>query len=80
MTPEEQQLEAGIAALEGQRDLLGDAIVESALAPMRARRRSARGIAARRVDRSANLDAQLGVAGCGLEHVDTIAGQEAPAP
>jgi hypothetical protein len=38
MTPEEQQLEAGIAALEGQRDLLGDAIVESALAPMRARR------------------------------------------
>ena len=38
MTPEEQQLEAGIAVLEGQRDLLGDAIVESAFAPMRARR------------------------------------------
>jgi len=37
MTPEEQQLEAGIAALEGQRALLGDPVVESALGPMRAR-------------------------------------------
>jgi class 3 adenylate cyclase len=37
MTPEEQQLEAGIAALEAQRALLGDAVVDSALGPMRAR-------------------------------------------
>ena len=44
MTPEEKQLEAGVAALEGQRALLGDAVVDSALRadagpPRRAARR-----------------------------------------
>jgi class 3 adenylate cyclase/tetratricopeptide (TPR) repeat protein len=34
---EQQQLEAAIIALEGQRGLLGDAIVDAALAPMRAK-------------------------------------------
>jgi len=34
---EQQQLEAAIAALEGQRSTLGDAVVESLLAPARAR-------------------------------------------
>jgi len=34
---ERENLEAGIAALEAQRALLGDAVVEAALAPMRAR-------------------------------------------
>lgn len=37
MTPEQEQLEAGIAALEAQRGVLGDAVVASALGPMRAR-------------------------------------------
>ncbi|MEP7058076.1 MAG: adenylate/guanylate cyclase domain-containing protein [Caldimonas sp.] len=37
MTPELQQLHASIAALERQRASLGDAVVDSALAPMRAR-------------------------------------------
>ena len=37
MSLEEDQLEAAIAALEGQRALLGDALVEAALGPMRAR-------------------------------------------
>ena len=35
MSEERQQLEAAIAALEAQRALLGDAVVETALAPMR---------------------------------------------
>ncbi len=30
-----QQLEQAIAALEGQRGILGDGVVEAALAPMR---------------------------------------------
>ena len=34
---ERQQIEAGIAALESQRGLLGDAVVEMAVAPLRAR-------------------------------------------
>src|SRR5436190_13065778 len=34
---EQQQLEAAIAALEGQRSTLGDAVVESLLAPAKAR-------------------------------------------
>jgi class 3 adenylate cyclase len=37
MSPEQQQLEVAIAALEGQRATLGDAVVESLLAPARAR-------------------------------------------
>ena len=37
MPAELQQLEAGMAALEGQRALLGDAVVDAALGPMRAR-------------------------------------------
>ena len=37
MSSELQQLEAGMAALEAQRVLLGDAVVDSALGPMRAR-------------------------------------------
>ncbi|MEP7101689.1 MAG: adenylate/guanylate cyclase domain-containing protein [Burkholderiales bacterium] len=37
MSKEQQQLEAGMAALEAQRALLGDAVVDSALGPMRAR-------------------------------------------
>ncbi len=37
MTPERQQLEAAIAALEGQRTVLGDAVVDTLLAPARAR-------------------------------------------
>ena len=37
MTPEEEQLEAAVAALEAQRAVLGDAVVASALGPMRAR-------------------------------------------
>ena len=37
MSKEQQQLEAGMAALEAQRGLLGDAVVDSALGPMRAR-------------------------------------------
>ena len=37
MSKERQQLEAGMAALEAQRGLLGDAVVDSALGPMRAR-------------------------------------------
>ena len=35
MSKERQQLEAAIAALEAQRALLGDAVVDTALAPMR---------------------------------------------
>ena len=34
---EREQLEQAIAALEGQRETLGNAVVETALAPMRAR-------------------------------------------
>ncbi len=37
MSTEQQQLEAAIAALEGQRGLLGDAVVDVAVAPMRAK-------------------------------------------
>jgi class 3 adenylate cyclase/tetratricopeptide (TPR) repeat protein len=37
MSAERQQLEAGIAALEAQRALLGDAVVDAMLAPARAR-------------------------------------------
>ncbi|MCE9657522.1 MAG: AAA family ATPase [Burkholderiales bacterium] len=37
MAPEQQQLEAGIAALEGQRAALGDAVVDAALAGLKAR-------------------------------------------
>ena len=37
MPSEQQQLEAGIAALEAQRAILGDAVVESLLAPARAK-------------------------------------------
>jgi predicted ATPase/class 3 adenylate cyclase len=36
MSPQQQQLEAGIAALEAQRAILGDAVVESLLAAARA--------------------------------------------
>ncbi len=42
MTSEIQQLAAGIAALEAQRALLGDAVVEMAAAPLRARLEAAR--------------------------------------
>ncbi len=37
MSNQQQQLEAGIAALEAQRALLGDTVVEMALAPLRAK-------------------------------------------
>ena len=37
MATEQERLQAGIAALESQRALLGDAVVEAALAPLRAR-------------------------------------------
>ena len=37
MRQRQQQLEAGIAALEAQRALLGDAVVDAALAGLRAR-------------------------------------------
>ncbi|MDB5363887.1 MAG: putative Adenylate cyclase [Rhodospirillales bacterium] len=37
MSAERQQLEAAIAAFEGQRSSMGDAIVDAALAPMRAK-------------------------------------------
>jgi class 3 adenylate cyclase/tetratricopeptide (TPR) repeat protein len=37
MSPEQRQLEAAIASLEAQRAVLGDAVVESLLAPARAR-------------------------------------------
>lgn len=37
MTQEREQLEAGIAALEAQRALLGEAVAEAALQPLRAR-------------------------------------------
>jgi class 3 adenylate cyclase len=37
MVPEQQQLEAGIAALEGQRAVLGDAVVDAALEGLKAR-------------------------------------------
>lgn len=37
MATEREQLQAGIAALESQRALLGDAVAEAALAPLRAR-------------------------------------------
>ena len=37
MPTEQQQLEATIAALEGQRGLLGDAVVDMAVAPLRAK-------------------------------------------
>ncbi|HZT55701.1 MAG TPA: hypothetical protein VFA35_05695, partial [Burkholderiaceae bacterium] len=37
MVPEEQQLEAGIAALESQRATLGDTVVEAALEGLKAR-------------------------------------------
>jgi hypothetical protein len=36
MSAEQQQLEGAIAALESQRALLGDAVVNAALGPMRA--------------------------------------------
>jgi class 3 adenylate cyclase/tetratricopeptide (TPR) repeat protein len=37
MAPEQQQLQAGIAALESQRAFLGEAVAEAALAPLRAK-------------------------------------------
>ena len=37
MSPEQQQLEAGIAALEAQRALLGDVVVDASIAGLRAR-------------------------------------------
>ncbi|MBL8360798.1 MAG: AAA family ATPase [Rubrivivax sp.] len=37
MSPEQQQLEAGIAALEAQRALLGDAVVDASIAGLRAK-------------------------------------------
>ncbi|MBC7482682.1 MAG: hypothetical protein H7337_12460, partial [Rhizobacter sp.] len=37
MSPEQQQLEAGIQAFEAQRPLLGDAVVDMAVAPIKAR-------------------------------------------
>jgi len=37
MSPEQSQLEAAIHALEAQRPLLGDAVVDAMLAPARAR-------------------------------------------
>ena len=37
MSPEQQQLEAGIAALEAQRALLGDAVVDASVAGLRAK-------------------------------------------
>ena len=37
MSSEQQQLEAAIAALETQRAMLGDAVVDSLLAPARAK-------------------------------------------
>jgi predicted ATPase/class 3 adenylate cyclase len=40
MELEQQQLATAIAALQAQRELLGDAVVETALAPLRARLRS----------------------------------------
>jgi len=46
MTTEEDQLEAAIAALEAQRAVLGDAVVASALGPMRTRLAALRAAAA----------------------------------
>ena len=37
MSSEQQQIEAGMTALDAQRSLLGDAVVDAALGPMRAR-------------------------------------------
>ena len=37
MLPEQQQLQSGIQALEAQRSLLGDAVVDMAVAPLKAR-------------------------------------------
>jgi class 3 adenylate cyclase len=37
MSPEQQQLQSGIQALEAQRGLLGDAVVDMAVAPLKAR-------------------------------------------
>ena len=37
MSPEQQQLEAGIQALEAQRSLLGDAVVDMAVTPLKTR-------------------------------------------
>jgi class 3 adenylate cyclase len=37
MSSEQQQLKAGIQALEAQRSLLGDAVVDMAVAPLKAR-------------------------------------------
>jgi class 3 adenylate cyclase/tetratricopeptide (TPR) repeat protein len=37
MSPEQQQLEAGIQAFEAQRSLLGDAVVDMAVTPLKAR-------------------------------------------
>ena len=37
MDDEQQRLETGIAALEGQRGVLGDAVVDAAVAGLRAR-------------------------------------------
>jgi class 3 adenylate cyclase/tetratricopeptide (TPR) repeat protein len=37
MSPEQQQLEASIAALEAQRNLIGDAVVDAAVAALRAK-------------------------------------------
>ncbi len=37
MSPEQQQLQAAISALEAQRAVLGDAVVDTAVAPLRAR-------------------------------------------
>ena len=46
MNPELQQIESAILALEAQRPVLGDAVVDTALAPMRARSAALRAAAA----------------------------------
>ena len=43
MSPEQQQLEAGIAALESQRALLGDAVADMAVAPLKSKLDALRG-------------------------------------
>jgi len=43
MSPEQQQLQSGIQAFEAQRGLLGDAVVDMALAPLKARLAALRG-------------------------------------
>src|SRR5438093_11723374 len=45
MSPEQQQLLAGIAALEAQRGLLGDAVVDASLTGLNARLAALQGVA-----------------------------------